>query len=117
MLAKCTVRVIDVVPDREQGGAPESAFVVPNNSAFHLLIRNQGPAAVTIHQDGAFITPLPKGAAVLRTFRTPGRRRTRPTTPRRRSCRAASWKRSMRFVRAVSCRMGSAKPSSTTSSG
>jgi len=26
-----------------------------------------------VHQDGAFITPLPKGAAVLRTFRTPGR--------------------------------------------
>ena len=73
MLVKYTVRVTDVVANPDQGGAPESVFVVPNNSAFHLLIKNQGPAAVTVHQDGAFITPLPKGAAVLRTFRTPGR--------------------------------------------
>jgi len=73
MLAKYIVRVTDIVANPGEGGAPESAFVVPNNSAFHLLIKNQGPAAVTVHQDGAFITPLPKGAAVLRTFRTPGR--------------------------------------------
>ena len=73
MLAKYTVRVTEVVSDPGQGGAPEGVFVVPNNSAFHLLIRNQGPGAVTVHQDGAFITPLPKGATVLRTFRTPGR--------------------------------------------
>jgi hypothetical protein len=33
----------------------------------------QVDSAVTVHQDGAFITPLPKGAAVLRIFRTPGR--------------------------------------------
>ena len=67
MLAKYTVRVTEVVANPEQGGAPDSVFVVPNNSAFHLLLKNQGPAAVTVHQDGAFITPLAKGAAVLRT--------------------------------------------------
>jgi hypothetical protein len=73
MLAKYNVTVTDVVANPEQDGAPESVFVVPNNSAFHLLIKNQGPAEMTIHQDGAFITPLPKGESVLRTFRTPGR--------------------------------------------
>jgi hypothetical protein len=73
MLTKYTVPVTDVVRNPEQGGAPESAFVVPNNSAFHVLIVNKGPADITVHQDGAFITPLPKGASVLRTFRTPGR--------------------------------------------
>jgi hypothetical protein len=73
MLTKYTVPVTDVVRNPEQAGAPESVFVVPNNSAFHLLIENKGPAAITVHQDGAFITPLPKGASVLRTFRTPGR--------------------------------------------
>jgi hypothetical protein len=73
MLAKYTVRVTEVVANPEQGGGPESVFVVPNDSAFHLLLKNQGPAAVTVHQDGAFITPLPKDAAVLRTFRTSGR--------------------------------------------
>jgi hypothetical protein len=73
MLTTYTVPVTAVVRNPEQEGAPDSAFVVPNNSAFHLLIKNQGPGDVTIHQDGAFITPLPQGAAVLRTFRTPGR--------------------------------------------
>jgi hypothetical protein len=73
MLTKYTVTVADVVRNPEQGGAPDRVFVVPNNSAYHLLIANKGPADITVHQDGAFITPLPKGAAVLRTFRTPGR--------------------------------------------
>lgn len=73
MLTKYTVPVTDIVRNPEQGGAPESLFVVPNNSAFHLLIENKGPADITVHQDGAFITPLPKGKSVLRTFRTPGR--------------------------------------------
>ena len=73
MLTKYTVRVSEIVANPEQGGAPEGVFVVPNNSAFHVLLKNQGPAAVTVHQDGAFITPLPKSATVLRTFRTPGR--------------------------------------------
>jgi hypothetical protein len=68
-----SVPVTEVVTNPEQGGAPEHAFVVPNNSAFHLLIRNKGPGDVTVHQDGAFITPVPKGATLLRTFRTPGR--------------------------------------------
>jgi hypothetical protein len=48
MLAKYTVRVTEVVSDPGQGGTPEAAFVVPNNSAFHVLIKNQGPEAVTV---------------------------------------------------------------------
>jgi hypothetical protein len=67
------VVVSEVVPDPGHGGTPEQAFVVPNNSAFHLLLKNKGPASVTVHQDGAFITPLPQGQSLLRTFRTPGR--------------------------------------------
>ena len=35
-------------------------------------MKNRGPGDVTVHQD-AFITPLPKGQSLLRTFRTPGR--------------------------------------------
>lgn len=71
---KYSVRVTKVVPNPEQGNnAPEQPFVVPNNSAFHLLLKNKGPGHVTVHQDGAFITPLPKGQTLLRTFRTPGR--------------------------------------------
>jgi hypothetical protein len=58
MLTKYTVPVTDVVRNPDLGGAPDSAFVVPNDSAFHLLIENQGPADITVHQDGAFITPL-----------------------------------------------------------
>jgi hypothetical protein len=70
---KYSVLVTEVVPNPAQGAAPEQPFVVPNNSAFHLLLKNKGPGHVTVHQDGAFITPLPKGQALLRTFRTPGR--------------------------------------------
>jgi len=70
---KYSVIVTEVVANPEQGGAPEQPFVVPNNSAFHLLVKNRGPGDVTVHQDGAYITPLPKGKTLLRTFRTPGR--------------------------------------------
>jgi hypothetical protein len=73
MLAKYSVLVTEVVVNPEQEPPPEGVFVVPNNSAFHLLIRNTGPGDITVYQDSAFITPLPKGQALLRTFRTPGR--------------------------------------------
>lgn len=72
MAVEYTIIVTDVIPNPEQG-APERPFVVPNNSAYHLMLTNKGPANVTVHQDGAFITPLPKGETLLRTFRTPGR--------------------------------------------
>lgn len=65
--------VTAIVADPEHDPAPERPFVVPNKSAFHLLLTNKGPGNVTVHQDGAFITPLPKGQALLRTFRTPGK--------------------------------------------
>jgi hypothetical protein len=39
MLAKYKVQVTDVVINPDQVGAPPNA-IVPNNSAFHLLIRN-----------------------------------------------------------------------------
>ena len=70
---KYSVIVTEVVANPEQGDAPKQPFVVPNDSAFHLLMKNRGPGDVTVHQDGAFITPLPKGQSLLRTFRTPGR--------------------------------------------
>ena len=72
-IVKYSLRVTDVIAQPEQGPTPEQPFVVPNNSAFHLMLRNKGPAAVTVHQDAAFITPLPKDMTLLRTFRTPGR--------------------------------------------
>ena len=86
MLVKYTVRVTEVVSDPGQGSAPESVFVVPNNSAFHLLIKNQGPGAVTVHQDGAFITPFQRAR---RSCGRSGRRagspfgRQRPKPPQR----------------------------------
>jgi hypothetical protein len=72
-VVKYSVVVTEVIPNPEQGQAPERPFVVPNNSAFHLMLENKGPAHVTVHQDTAFLTPLPPGETLLRTFRTPGR--------------------------------------------
>jgi len=68
-----SILVTTVVVNPAQDPAPDQPFVVPNTSAYHLLLVNKGPAEVTVHQDGAFITPLPKGESLLRTFRTPGR--------------------------------------------
>lgn len=68
MLAKYTVRVTEVVSDPGQGGAGQCV-----RRAEQQRLPFAQPGAVTVHQDGAFITPLPKGTTVLRRFRTPGR--------------------------------------------